>query len=123
MATIQEGCTKVVLGGTVSVAVAPVVGIATRQGIAHPQGSVGADGVGFACCSFQIEQVLGTAVGVGHIGRLAHGIASVHVHVADIRCRAVFVVNNHVVSTTHQHLGLAVTVPVVAHGIVLLVGT
>ena len=51
MATIQEGCTEVVLGGTVSIAVAPVVGIATRQGIGHPQGTVGADGIGLARCS------------------------------------------------------------------------
>ena len=32
-------------------------------------------------------------------------------------------VNNHVVGSTHQDFGLAVTVPVVAHGIILLVGS
>ena len=29
--------------------------------------------------------------------------------------------DNHIVGTTHQHLGLAVAIPVVAHSIILLV--
>ena len=123
MATIEEGCSEVVLGGAVPVAVAPVVGIAAGQWIGHPQGPVCAYGVRFAGCALEIEQILGTRVGIGHVGRLSDGVACVDVHVADVLRRAVGIVNDHVVGTTHEHFSLPVAVPVVAHGIVLLVRT
>ena len=124
LASVQEGSAEVVLRRAVSIAVAPVVGIAARQRIGHPQLSVGADGVWFAGGSLQVEQVLGTAVGIGPVGIIVtHGVAGVHVHIAYLGSGAVGMVNDHVVGTTHQHLGLAVAVPVIAHGIILLVGT
>ena len=121
MTTVEEGSAEVVLCRTVSVAVAPVVGIASWQGVGHPQRSVVADGIGLARSTLQIEQVLGTRVRVGHVGRLQDGVARVHVHVADVGHGAVGMVDNHVVGSAHQDFGLAVTVPVVAHGIILLV--
>ena len=124
IATVEEGSAEVVLRRAVAVAVAPVAGIATWQGIAHPQRTVVADGVGLSCGAFHVKQVLVAIVRIGGIAvGLVHGVAGVHRHGSDVRSGAVGMVDYHIVGTAHKHLGLAVAVPVVAHGVVLLVGT
>ena len=124
MSPVQERCSEVVLRRAVTVAVAPVAGIAAWQRVVHPELSVGAYGVWLARGPLEVEQILSSRVGIGTIGIVvSHGVACVYVHVADVGHSSVWVVNNHVVGPSHEHLGLAVGVPVVAHGIILLIGT
>ena len=122
--SVEERSAEVVLRRAVAVAVAPVAGVTARQGVGHPQRAVGADGVGLCRGSLHIEQILVAVVSIGGIGiGLVHSIARVGLHVANLGGSTVGVVYNHVVGTTHEHLGFAVSVPVVAHGIVLLIGS
>ena len=44
-------------------------------------------------------------------------------HIAHLRDRTVRMMDNHVVSPTHQHLCLAVTIPVESYGIELFIGS
>ena len=118
---IEEWRTEIVLSGPVSVAVAPVVGIAARQRISHPESAIVTDGVGFGCGPLHVEQVFRPRVGVGHISRVCQRVARIDIHVSHIGLSAIGMIDDHVVGTTHEHLRLAVAVPVVAHDVVLLI--
>ena len=125
MTSIKERRTEVVLRGAVTIAVAPVVGVAARKRIGHPERcGTGADAIRLACGALHIEQILGSGVGVGTVGIVVtHRVARVHVHITNLGSRAVGMMDDHVVGTTHEHLSLSVAVPVVANGVVLLVRT
>ena len=125
MTAIEERRTEVVLRGAVTIAVAPVVGVAARKRIGHPKRcGARANAIRFARSALHIEQILDSGVGVGTVGIVVtHRVARVHVHITNLGSRAVGMMDNHVVGTTHEHLGLSVAVPVVANGVVLLVRT
>ena len=108
-----------------TIAVAPVVGVAARKRIGHPERcGTRADAIRFARSALHIEQILGSGVGVGTVGIVVtHRVARVHVHITNLGGRAVGMMDDHVVGTTHEHLSLSVAVPVVANGVVLLVRT
>ena len=124
LAAVEEGCAEVVLRRAVArVGLAPgggIVGLAlleAGQRVGHRRPVVGAvPGVGLARRAVQIEQVLGSLVGV----LVARGVV-VHVAYLDVLARGG--VDNHVVGAAHHALGLAVLVPVEGHEVPLLVGT
>ena len=138
-AAIQIGCAEIVLARTVTrVLLAPDGGILSRsliinvsglallesgQRIEHRSPLVGAvpAQIGLARLAVQVEQILLAMMGVFLTG--AARAAIVVGHVAHVDGLARSRVNDHVVGTAHQHLGLAVHVPVIAYHIPLLVGT
>ena len=120
--SVKERRTEIVLRGTVTIAVAPVIDISTWQWIVHPQLSVVANGIRLTCQSVQIQQVFRPRVGIGHVGSLVDGVAGVDIHIADVGCGTVGMIDDHVVGTAQQDFGFAVTVPIIAHSVILLVG-
>ena len=125
MPAVQIRRTEIVLGGTMPRAVAPgcrPVRLARFQPFArvrHPFLAVFTDFVQLARGSLHVEQIF--IVGHGILGIV--NPTDIMGHIAHLRDRTVRMMDNHVVSPTHQHLCLAVTIPVESYGIELFIGS
>ena len=135
-ASIEVGSTEIVLARTVTrILLTPYSGIFGRRLVVHilslarlkawqwvEHGCpvvLAVPSVRLTRQSVQVEQVLLAVVGIFLAGGLS--LAVVVGHVTDIDGLARSSMDNHVIGTTHQHLGLTIEVPVVAYHIPLFI--
>ena len=74
VASVEEGSTEEILGGTVSIVVAPVAGFAPGERIFHPSHGIIDD----AMIAIHVNKIFSSLVGVGHIGGMAYTAPGVH---------------------------------------------
>ena len=96
-----------------------LVGLKLRQRVGHRRPVLTAiPAVRLARLTVQVEQVL-----VAHAHILGTLAVETRRHITNLDGLARLCMDNHIVGTTHQSLGLTVLIPVVKNDIELLVGT